>query len=267
MSGGADTGVVTDCTARGGDWADFSASAAGVNANIATTNATGEGLDTLTGIENLVGTPQADTLTGDGANNIFTPGAGDDKVDGAGGAVDRVDYSDATAAVTVDFSANTATGGSGSDTLTSIEAADGSDFDDTFVDQTDQDNVVCAGGGNDTFDQGASSTDPVGDRLEGEGGIDTLGYGARTSDLVVTLNGAGITGCGGAAPNNGIFSGESSEFDCVLSSENANLGTGDDSFKGNEFNNVVQPGGGQNVLKVEAEATRSTTPATPRRWL
>ena len=34
----------------------------------------------------------------------------------------------------------------------------------------------------------------------------------------------------------------------ILPTENANLGTGDDSFSGNEFNNVVKPGGGQNVL-------------------
>jgi hypothetical protein len=250
LNGGADTGVVTDCTATGGDWADFSASTAAVNANIATTNATGEGLDTLTGIENLTGTAQADTLTGGPTSNQIAPGAGDDKVDG-GTAFDLVDYSDATAAVTVDFSANTATGGSGNDALTSIEGAHGSDFDDTFVDQTDQDNTACGGGGNDSFDQGASSTDPVGDLLEGEGGIDTLNYGARTSDLVVTLNGAGITGCGGVAPNNGLFSGESAEFDCILTAENADLGTGDDLFTGNQFNNLVRPGGGQNVLDGE----------------
>jgi hypothetical protein len=248
LNGGADTGVVTDCTATGGDWVDYSGSAAAVNVNLATTNATGEGLDTVTAVENIIGSTLGDTLTGDGGNNVITPGLGDDKVDGGAGTDDRVDYSDATAAVTVDFSTNAATGGSGNDTLTSIENADGSDFDDTFIDQTDQDNVVCAGGGNDAFDQGASSTDPVGDLLAGEGGTDTLNYGARTSDLLVTLNGAGITGCGGAAPANGVFSGETNEFDCLLTTENANLGTGDDSFTGNEFNNIVLPGGGQNVL-------------------
>ena len=248
LDGGADTGVVTDCTATGGDWVDYSASATAVTVNLTVGNATGEGLDGLTGIENIVGSAQGDTFTGSAGNNVIAPGAGDDKLDGAAGSFDRADYSDATAAVTVDFTANTATGGSGKDTLTSIEAADGSDFDDTFVDQTDQNNTACGGGGNDSFDQGASASSGEADRLEGEGGVDTVDYGARTSDLVVTLNGAGITGCGAVAPNNGVSSGESAETDCILTTENANLGTGDDAFTGNEFNNVVQPGGGQNVL-------------------
>ena len=247
LDGGADTGVTTDCSATGGDWVDYSGSATGVTVNLTAGNATGEGLDTITDVENITGSAQGDTLTGEAGDNQIAPGLGDDKVDGAGG-IDTADYSDATAAVTVDFTANTATGGSGNDTLTSIENAHGSDFDDTFVDQTDQDNVACGGGGNDSFDQGASASSGESDLLEGEGGVDTVNYGARTSDLVVTLNGAGITGCGAGAPNNGVFSGESAETDCILSTENANLGTGDDSFTGNEFNNVVQPGGGQNVL-------------------
>jgi Ca2+-binding RTX toxin-like protein len=250
LNGNADTGVTTDCTATGGDWVDYSGSATAVTVNLTAGNATGEGLDTISGVENITGSALADTLTGDGGDNQIAPGAGDDKVDGAAG-IDTVDYSDATAAVTVDFSANTATGGSGADTLTSIENAHGSDFDDTFVDQTDQDNVACGGGGSDTFNQGVSASSGESDLLEGESGVDTLDYGARTSDLVVTLNGAGITGCGVGVPpaaTAGLFSGESSETDCVLSTENANLGIGDDAFTGNQFNNLVKPGGGQNVL-------------------
>ncbi len=194
LDGGTDTGVTTDCSATGGDWVDFSASTAAVNVNLTALNATGEGLDTLAEIENITGSAQADTLTGDGADNEIAPGAGDDKVDGSG-ATDTVDYSDATAAVTVDFTANTATGGSGNDTLTSIENAHGSDFDDTFVDQTDQDNADCGGGGNDLFNQGASASSGEKDILDGEGGTDTADYGARTSDLTVTLNGSANKAC------------------------------------------------------------------------
>jgi Ca2+-binding RTX toxin-like protein len=245
LDGGADTGVTTDCSATGGDWVDYSGSATAVTVNLTAGNATGEGLDTISTVENITGSAQADTLTGEGGDNQIAPGAGDDKVDGSGG-IDTVDYSDATSAVTVDFSANTATGGSGNDTLTSIENAHGSDFDDTFVDQTDQDNVACGGGGNDLFNQGASASSGEGDILDGEGGTDTVDYGARTSDLNVTLNGPANMACGP-----GVTSGESAEADCIHTTENANLGTGDDTFKGNEFNNVVKPGGGQNVLDGE----------------
>ena len=38
------------------------------------------------------------------------------------------------------------------------------------------------------------------------------------------------------------------EDDSIEQVENANLGTGDDTFWGSEFGNVVKPGGGQNVL-------------------
>lgn len=40
---------------------------------------------------------------------------------------------------------------------------------------------------------------------------------------------------------------DSTEGDCIARVENATLGTGDDTFTGNGFNNAVQPGG-QNVL-------------------
>ena len=243
LNGNADTGVTTDCSATGGDWVDFSGSATAVTANLTANNASGEGLDTLTGLENITGSAQADTLTGSAGDNQIAPGAADDKVDGAGG-IDTADYSDATAAVTVDFTANTATGGSGNDTLASIENAHGSDFDDTFVDQTDQDNVACGGGGNDLFNQGASASTNEADNLEGEGGTDTVDYGARTTNLTVVLNGASSTPPCLPAEE----SGEANEDDCIHTTENANLGTGDDSFTGNEFNNVVKPGGGQNVL-------------------
>jgi Ca2+-binding RTX toxin-like protein len=229
------------------DAADFSASATAVNANIATGNATGQGLDTLIAIEDLIGSPQGDTLTGDGGPNIITPGAGDDKVDGAAG-IDEVDYSDATAAVTVDLAANTVTGGSGNDSIAAIENATGSDFDDTFVDQTGQDNAVFGGAGADTFQQGADDSDDV-DTVDGEGGIDTVDYGVRTNAVLVNL-GAAASGATAGTCNDAVefTSGESGETDCLAALENAVLGLGDDTFLGNSFPNRVFPNGGQNVL-------------------
>ena len=79
----------------GTDTASYSASLTAVNASLATNSSTGEGTDTFLGVENLLGSSKADTLTGSVANNTLTGGggndterggAGNDKVVGSGGA-------------------------------------------------------------------------------------------------------------------------------------------------------------------------------------
>lgn len=230
------------------DTGDFSGSTAAVNANLTTGNATGQGLDTLIAIENLIGSPQGDTLTGDLLDNTITPGAGDDNVDGAGGS-DTVDYDDATAAVTVDLAANTATGGSGNDTLTSIENAIGSGFDDTFNDQTDQDNEYDGGGGADTFNQGAEVSTGDEDDIDGEGGVDNVNYSLRTDGLEIALDEADTTDACTAGGSGDVDDGEDDSIDNV---ENVTGGSGDDVICGSAFGNVVNPGGGQNVLEGNA---------------
>ncbi len=214
------------------DAVDYSASATAVNVNLTTGIATGEGLDSLLGIEDIIGSAQGDTLTGSSGDNWITPGPGDDTIDGKDGE-DTLDYSDATAAVTVDMAAGTETGGSGSDTFSHMEDAVGSDFDDSFADNQSDDNVYDGGGGNDLFTQGAANgTDE--DSIDGNKGVDTVDYSLRTEDLFVSLTGAS--------------SGGTNEDDEILNVENAMLGSGDDEFFGSGFNNTVFPGGGTNVL-------------------
>jgi Ca2+-binding RTX toxin-like protein len=91
-------GGVGDDTLDGGlgtDTASYSASLTAVTASLATNTASGEGSDTFSTVENLLGSSKADTLTGSGANNTLTGGggndterggAGKDKVVGSGGA-------------------------------------------------------------------------------------------------------------------------------------------------------------------------------------
>ncbi len=67
-----------------------------VNANLATGWASANGLDVLLGIQGLVGSAAADTLTGRNGADIalgetFRPGGGNDSVDGGGG-IDTVEY-------------------------------------------------------------------------------------------------------------------------------------------------------------------------------
>jgi Ca2+-binding RTX toxin-like protein len=49
-------------------------------------NTIGAGSDTLTNIDNLMGSNYSDSLTGNGQNNVLDGGAGNDKLNGAGGA-------------------------------------------------------------------------------------------------------------------------------------------------------------------------------------
>ena len=85
LEGGA--GADTLNGGRGSDAASYASSATAVTVNLLTGAASGgdaEG-DIFTGIENLIGSALADTLTGDGGANVFRPGDGMDIVDGGGG--------------------------------------------------------------------------------------------------------------------------------------------------------------------------------------
>jgi Ca2+-binding RTX toxin-like protein len=82
-----------------------------VDLGIAGPQNTGEGFDTLIGIENLTGSAFADTLKGDAGGNNLTGGAGDDTLIGMGGqdqfhggdGIDTVSYDGMTSGVTVDL--------------------------------------------------------------------------------------------------------------------------------------------------------------------
>jgi Ca2+-binding RTX toxin-like protein len=136
---GGDTllGGVGDDTLDGGlgtDTASYSASPTAVTASLATNSATGEGSDTLLGVENLIGSSSADTLTGSDAINRLAGGDGDDTERGGLGN-------------------DTVQGNGGADTL------DGGDGDDTV---NSKDGV----NGNDSLDGGAGTDTQVSDATE-----------------------------------------------------------------------------------------------------
>jgi hypothetical protein len=113
--GGADRlyGGIGDDTLDGGngtstDTADYSGSLTPVAASLANNNATGEGSDTLVGIENITGTSGNDTLTGSEENNTLNGGDGADGIIGMGGA-------------------DILKGSNGNDTLDSRDGVDGND--------------------------------------------------------------------------------------------------------------------------------------------
>ena len=88
--GGKDTlrGGPGDDTLDGGpgtDAASYSASLNAVSVSLATNTATGEGSNTIEGVEDLVGSPKPDTLDGSGADNTLTGGGGSDTERGGAG--------------------------------------------------------------------------------------------------------------------------------------------------------------------------------------
>ena len=116
---GADTlvgGAGADSLVGGADvdTVDYSSSTSGVTVNLslATSQSGGDAAgDTLSGIENAVGSRTAsNVLTGDSNANVITGGAVADTLNGGTG-TDTVDYSGSTAGVTVNLALSTSQSG------------------------------------------------------------------------------------------------------------------------------------------------------------
>ncbi|NGN43474.1 calcium-binding protein [Mesorhizobium sp. CGMCC 1.15528] len=161
----------------GTDTADYTASTVGVIISLETGSGTGghaEG-DTLTGIENVIGSAHADSLTGDGGNNVLTGLGGADILVGGLGS-DTADYTASTAGVFVSLETGSGIGGHAEgDTLTGIENVIGSEHTDLLVGDGGNNLLVGLGGG-DTLIGGLGNdifvVDTAGDQtieLAGEG--------------------------------------------------------------------------------------------------
>jgi hypothetical protein len=183
---------------------------------------TGVGSDT-TDASDVYGSQGNDTFTGGVDYNDFAGGPGDDKITcGTGGGL--ADFWDSAEAVTVDLVAGTATG-NGNDTLKNCADVYGSDFNDMIAGARHQDNWIDAAAG-----------------------LDWIDYSAYSTAVTVTLGEASVPPDNDPTSTPNECDGDSTECDSLLHIENAMLGSGDDTFTGSVFNNVVQPGGGQNSL-------------------
>jgi Ca2+-binding RTX toxin-like protein len=180
-----------DDTVQGGagtDSVSYSDVAAGVTVNLSLAgaqNTVGAGIDTIgttenasgtnlndaltgtTGNNTLTGKGGADTITGGDGNDTLYPGIGDDTVNGGVG-TDRVSYSDLTAGVTVNLTTPSTGGAAGTDVLSLIERATGTNFVDTLT-GTNLVNILNGLGGNDS--------------IFGLDGNDTLDGGLNTDSL------------------------------------------------------------------------------------
>ena len=217
--------------AAGNDTAAYTGSDASVNVNLSDGTATGghaEG-DTLNNIENLTGSDYDDTLTGDVGNNVLEGGAGADALDGSGGK-DTASYAASNAAVTIDLSDGTYTGGhAAGDTFISIENLLGSRYPDVL-----------------TGDVSANRLDggPSNDRLEGRAGTDTLVGGPGLDTASYTASTAAVT----VNLLEGTATGGDAMGDSLTSIENLTGSGHDDSLTGDAGNNVLEGGAGADTL-------------------
>ena len=113
--------------------------------------------DVYTLVKNVVGTRFADTLTGDGKDNILTGAAGTDTLIGGLGS-DTAGYGSAAAGITVNMADMTKnTGDALGDTYDSIENVLGSTFNDNLSGNASA-NILNGGAGDDRLEGGSSDT-------------------------------------------------------------------------------------------------------------
>jgi Ca2+-binding RTX toxin-like protein len=126
----------------------FFRSRSGVSANLARSRARGEGKDRIVGFEGVVGSHQADTLTGNRRSNLFLGLRGRDLIRG-GRDTDAVLYVASRKPVRVSLSRGRAIG-EGRDRLKDVEAVVGSDRRDALTGSRRR-NVLLGGGGKDVI--------------------------------------------------------------------------------------------------------------------
>jgi Ca2+-binding RTX toxin-like protein len=130
---------------------------------------TGAGTDTVTNVQNLLGSTRPDHLIGDANNNVIDGGGGDDVLDGGGG-TNTVSFGSATTGVTVSLAlqGQAQTTGVGSVTLTNFQALIGSAYNDTLT-AANGTSTLTGGAGADSFQiQSDADTTTITDFSDGQ---------------------------------------------------------------------------------------------------
>ncbi|MCE8556947.1 VCBS domain-containing protein [Ruegeria pomeroyi] len=229
----------------GVDLVSYIRSGSGVNISLQSgfvggTDATG---DTFNSIEGIIGTNQADRLSGDGNANVLRGEMGNDILRGRGGAdtlnggdgSDTADYEDSATFVSVNLNTGaTSGGGAGNDadgdSFISIENLTGSRWDD-----------VLTGDGNDNILQGRLGADT----LEGLGGTDTADYSGSETFVNISLE----TGYAGGGSRSHAIGDSWSGIENISGSAHDDLISGDDANA-----NLLSGGNGNDLLRGRAGA-------------
>jgi Ca2+-binding RTX toxin-like protein len=242
LSGG--TGVNAMDGGSGRDTVSYGSAAAGIRVDLQNRQADGAGrVDTLSGIENAIGSAYDDVLLGDLGSNTLIGGAGNDVLAGSVGAdtidggegTDTVSYagsSTATGGVQVDLAIGgpqSTNGWDGLDTLIEIENVVGSEGNDTLKGDGG-DNRLTGGGGFDTLIGRAGD-----DILDGGAGLDTASYAESSTGIAVDLGSAGPQSTGEGA-------------DTLIAIENATGSAFADTLMGTGERNILTGGAGDDLL-------------------
>jgi Ca2+-binding RTX toxin-like protein len=182
-----------------------------------------------TGIEHVIGTAGADTITGNGFSNYLAGSGGNDTIHGGAGD-DIVAGNDGDDTLFGDENDDCVLGGDGNDTLNENTGVAGSTATATSTGQTLNTNGT--------------------DALDGGPGVDTVTYSERTTSIVVYLGLISTFNDGADLNQDGL----SNEFDDVFfTTENAITGSGQDiisaNFINNRANNVFTDNAGNDCLE------------------
>ena len=239
----------------GSNTIDLGNAAGGVTLSLTDPNphdltASGLGIITLSGIENINGSDFGDTLTGDANANIITGGAGNDTINGAGGndliiasggndtldggtGINTIDFRNATSGVTVSLGAagaQTVGGGLGNDTLSNFQNLTGSSYNDVLTGDANN-NTILGMDGDDTI-----FVTPGQDTLDG-------GTGNNTADF--SNYGFGVNVTTGSAVAQALNGADSVQ---LLSIQNLTGTAFDDTLTGGTGNNILLGGAGNDTL-------------------
>ena len=239
------------------DAARFRLATKAVTASLETNTASGEGSDTLTGIEYLWGSNFNDTLTGSNGDsgNYLVGAAGDDVIAGldssdrvaggmgndtldGGGGLDLLDHQTLSGPgpIAVDFPGGTVTG-LGSDTIANFEGVNDTPADDTFQGDASSHNFLLSGG-NDTADAAGGN-----DLVVGGGGDDTLDGGPGTDFLSFLASPIPVTVDLQAGTSSGEGTDTATDFEVVFGSPY------DDVLDGSNSDNFFFGQGGNDVIR------------------
>ena len=234
----------------GNDTLDYAAVSYDLNVNLSRGRAYGEGTDSISGFETVIGGLGDDVLTGDGLGNSLYGRGGNDSLQALGGTntmdggdgQDTVSYSTLGAGVTANLVAQSATAAAYGtttatiDTYSSIENLVGSPQNDILT-GSDVANQISGEAGNDTLNgQGGDDT------LSGQGGDDTLAGGSGSDTVNFESSSNGIT----VSLVTGLANGEGS--DTLAEMENITGSRDDDTITGNAADNLIAGGLGNDVM-------------------
>ncbi len=205
-------------------------------------------VDTLDGIQGVIGSSYGDVLLGGESDNLLMGMAGADTLNGNGGD-DTVSYLYDPLSVNVNLSTHTATDGWGAtDTLSNFTSVIGSAYADTLVGDTG-DNLLMGMAGADS--------------LVGGGGDDTVSYANDAAGVAVNLAlGTATDGSGGGDTLSGFEYVQGSGYNDTLTGDtgsNSLFGNaGDDLLSGGEGGDSLDGGDGFNTVSYQ-EDTNSVT--------